>query len=1104
MDLFKLFRVQRKEKIVNGDTISEYFFVELSESALKKITEDTSLGYFRDFQSEVLSEDFFSHKGDLRWNMYLILIVNSYSQFNDTGILQLIENDADFARKYIMTPKDAFHWIDKSWLNTLSDNKNSYIDPIQEWNKVLSEKDLAGCLTETFAQDNVDSFLEGMKFLSNNTTPVSVYSRKEIIYDEVINGITSLKLNNFRNHCFGNLETLNITPVNLFHGSNGAGKTSIMEAIELAFTNEINRCSEFGENILSSNDQLELTCRTDSQKKVVFQPGKPSAFYKKLAQKWYGVPIGRKYSELNGFYHRYNFFDSEAAYRFALNESSQLEKSRFDYTDNLSRLVFGDDVIDAQKNWTRYLEAFNERIKSLSKQQQKALEELKITRERLSQKNQNENINFDELDRHLMTVKLKLSKRKINFNESANDYLLRLSLVLQSIEEQRKLIIEYKSVDTISIKYLEFERNQLKEKMNELINEKKKYDNNISKWEEERATLNKNLYEIETHYLSSSEKYKIIKETQVNWKSIKEILERPDQIDLKKYLDNQEEELTKRTAWIEYIRAKYSILDTLSYEDIHLLSEKEFNDIKASKANRELELSLIKQQLVDMEQIVEGIDSILSRIYSAGEDYIVSHTNSKSCPLCSHSYLSHEALVEAFELAKTFKSNNAEQLEILHKQATSIEKEIKEISLVISGHEKKINNIEILNKAYEEILLSKFYSNDNINITLQEKLAEVLKIIVSKENFTNKLTNIREQLKILNENGITKSLITQSERFTLENPMYAEYKMSIKKQSFEEFLAHEEREILDKLSKKNNEKESLEKQIQNLSEFMENESIHSVESEISKQKDRMNRLRVLIENAKLLFEDFEIDNEEDLLIWSSQVQKAQVYLKLLLKNHEGIKEISQLKSELETKEEILNKFENRIKRCSVAINSLGQLKLSSEYTKGFIEQNTTQIERFFNLLHTPREFENLNIGADGLTLRRKWDGATVKAFQMSSGQRASLALSVMFAIHLAAPRAPKILMMDEPVANMDDLHLMNLLDLLRDLSLSGRQIFFTTANPDVANLFRRKFSFYRENFTHFEFTRSSGEPVRIQPIYYKPDLAPPVTKPIKRKEELNE
>lgn len=127
---------------------------------------------------------------------------------------------------------------------------------------------------------------------------------------------------------------------------------------------------------------------------------------------------------------------------------------------------------------------------------------------------------------------------------------------------------------------------------------------------------------------------------------------------------------------------------------------------------------------------------------------------------------------------------------------------------------------------------------------------------------------------------------------------------------------------------------------------MENESIHSVESEISKQKDRLNRLRVLIENAKLLFEDFEIDNEEDLLIWSSQVQKAQVYLKLLLKNHEGIKEISQLKSELETKEEILNKIENRIKRCSVAINSLGQLKLSSEYTKGFIEQNTTQIERF--------------------------------------------------------------------------------------------------------------------------------------------------------------
>jgi exonuclease SbcC len=221
-------------------------------------------------------------------------------------------------------------------------------------------------------------------------------------------------------------------------------------------------------------------------------------------------------------------------------------------------------------------------------------------------------------------------------------------------------------------------------------------------------------------------------------------------------------------------------------------------------------------------------------------------------------------------------------------------------------------------------------------------------------------------------------------------------------------------------------------------------------------------------------------------------------LGLYVKSQERLKEQARLKMEVEDRRNTSKGIENCIQRCSQAASALGKLKFLREYTKGFIESNISQIERFFNLLHTPREFDQLELGQDGLWLRRKWDEKPVKAYQMSSGQRASLALSVMFAIHLAAPKAPRVLMMDEPVANMDDLHLMNLLDLLRDLSLSGRQIFFTTANPDVANLFRRKFSFYHERFTHFEFMRSSGEPVRIKPIHYSPYMDTPAAKQVKK------
>ena len=58
-------------------------------------------------------------------------------------------------------------------------------------------------------------------------------------------------------------------------------------------------------------------------------------------------------------------------------------------------------------------------------------------------------------------------------------------------------------------------------------------------------------------------------------------------------------------------------------------------------------------------------------------------------------------------------------------------------------------------------------------------------------------------------------------------------------------------------------------------------------------------------------------------------------------------------------------------------------------------------------------------------------------------------------------------MLDEPVANLDDGHMLNLLDLLKRLAISDTQIFFTTANPDVAKLFRRKFSFLENEFKFF-------------------------------------
>jgi exonuclease SbcC len=55
---------------------------------------------------------------------------------------------------------------------------------------------------------------------------------------------------------------------------------------------------------------------------------------------------------------------------------------------------------------------------------------------------------------------------------------------------------------------------------------------------------------------------------------------------------------------------------------------------------------------------------------------------------------------------------------------------------------------------------------------------------------------------------------------------------------------------------------------------------------------------------------------------------------------------------------------------------------------------------------------------------------------------------------------PRVLLLDDPIAHVDDLNVLSFLDHLRAVSIdAGRQIFFATADDKVAALFRQKFKF---------------------------------------------
>lgn len=173
----------------------------------------------------------------------------------------------------------------------------------------------------------------------------------------------------------------------------------------------------------------------------------------------------------------------------------------------------------------------------------------------------------------------------------------------------------------------------------------------------------------------------------------------------------------------------------------------------------------------------------------------------------------------------------------------------------------------------------------------------------------------------------------------------------------------------------------------------------------------------------------------------------------------------------------------KAERYQALRSALENLRPPEEYANDFIGQNVEQVRRIFLALHSPQEFSHLDISGKKLVAFRR--GEEVPVEQMSTGQRAALVIAVFFQMNFACPHAPHFLLMDEPVANIDDLNVLAMLDFLRELVIyRGTQLFFTTANRNIAKLFRRKFSFMGTDFQELDFQREDENSLTIRQLFY--------------------
>lgn len=156
--------------------------------------------------------------------------------------------------------------------------------------------------------------------------------------------------------------------------------------------------------------------------------------------------------------------------------------------------------------------------------------------------------------------------------------------------------------------------------------------------------------------------------------------------------------------------------------------------------------------------------------------------------------------------------------------------------------------------------------------------------------------------------------------------------------------------------------------------------------------------------------------------------------------------------------------------AGVALAALAAELSLDRATKKSLDAIGEEINAAFVRIHSPNEYEYVGNGEVLLRSRESKDSWSLD--RVSTGQRSAFALSVFLALNRTASNAPPVILIDDPVAHVDDLNALSFLDYLRDLAVhSKRQIFFATADTRIASLFARKFGFLGEDFKRIDLVR---------------------------------
>jgi exonuclease SbcC len=962
-----------------------------------------------EYQERIVGKWYFQGRKSLQWSNYLFFVVEAPPSPETRDI---VERDRRYARKFVVTEPE----LDTALSPPKYKVSDSVIktDILTTWTNLLAEANLDRAILNHESMPRRLELIE--EHFGQKTSEVLKSLGTPLTATQPF--LKRIVLDKFRP--FPQTREFDLGTVTLFCGVNGSGKTSVLEAIELVY------CGQTKRNPQTSGTYTINATYSDGKTEKANDKRSTSIFRDRNLS-WYGQ-FEQKRSYLYQIFGRYNFLNTDAA--VGLGQS----KSEAELEDDLSKLLVGPD---ASKTWEvigKTADKLDDKIKELQ-----------------SLRNQ--------VDQELASVNRQIAASS-NLKQESGAILQKLDDLLSESSWKRP-----EGEPATSIKELVESLSLFGTIVREAIK---------CEWAAAPVTLDslrQFVADARSRAESADTKIKLLATSQATERRLTQELSLNEQKlrALTEFRELVEVGLPQRLAdkdalvpLIGKLQQKIAGFDASGmqshFEAVKGQTVAEFaKSESATLSDAKRALNEAKIEYSEFNALREQSSTLAQQLRDVASQILKSATDPDICPLCHHKH-------PEGELSEHMHAGLDPRIEA---RAVELLKSIRE-------GESSLKNSELADKAARWAVQACKRFGEPTSISTTQLLKLLADGAQEVANLTNRLTLLTEELEQFEKTGKTaeklRELLGKLPPETAK-PTPEELKQQC------ETLEHER---IGKETELNATRTAIQSLLNEMAESLgtKDAKLKSIESALSELKER----QVTTEGVVYRLVEFNLvlpssssPPLSELAITIETVrQVAGDFQATLSREQSTLSVLAEATKRKEQIEKQLKVFTPRIDRLTEAREVL--TKIRSEHSlsgamNDALKHNRAAIEDIFSRIHSPADFSGL--GDNLITLKRKSDGGTATLQQISTGQRAAFALSLFLAQNAQLRTAPPLILIDDPIAHVDDLNCLSFLDYLREVILAGdRQVVFATANDKLAALFERKFDFLgSEDFRRYNLTR---------------------------------